>query len=59
MTGPTQPPGEPPTIPPTMHRHPSGRACADGKVFFEIPVALARGILAELQIRSLRGVTDA
>lgn len=42
-----------PIPPKAMHRHPSGRACADGKVLLEIPVALARGVLAELQLRSL------
>lgn len=41
-----------------LHRHPSGRACADGRVLFEIPVALARGILAELKIRSMTSAVD-
>jgi hypothetical protein len=50
--GPDQPRNCPGTAVP-MHRHPSGRACADGKVLFEIPVALARGVLAELPRRSL------
>lgn len=51
-------PQPPPPVPAAMHRNPAGRRCADGKLLFEIPIALARGVLAELKIRSMAAVDN-